>query len=1760
MLAGEPLAVNDLFAVSEDAPLQIAAPGVLLNDTGSGPLSATVALAPQHGELKLAADGSFHYQPDANFFGEDSFTYQASDGKASSTPATVKITVLPVADDKATPTPDVYFAQQDTPLLAAGLGPSLAETGFNDVAGLGAVAGDNAPYAIGAAIAGQGSGEPGWVGPWVQNNGAVAKVSNDALEGDGALLLLPTGLTARQWKVPDPNAPFSFEMRMKFTPSAYISLYLFDGESTLTEFNADAVGGPQLNIDEAGNVGVMDGGDSEASGFHIEPGKWHTFTFQVDPASHSYRFFFDHVEAPGPDPFNFRGGPAKIDSIAFIPQVSGAGILVDGLQIYGGHQTPGVLANEINVDALPLAAQLEAGPLHAAAFKLNADGTFAYTPAAGFIGQDTFTYRMQEGDTLSDPVAVTILVEDVQYAPQAKSDAFSLGEGSTLKVSEPLLGLLANDSDADGDPLVVQLADGPAHGQLKLNADGTFAYTPAVDFAGVDHFTYRAFDGKLASAATTVELTVTKIDRTPVAVNDAYPMTEDGVLEGENLLTNDQVPTPGPVPSVEVSVPGPTNLWLAGLPDGSTASVLDSAPAQSPTLMNGLAVIPGQALRFSATGGVSNGVSESSSPEGRNDFVQHGSGAENGIANVMAPLNSLIAVFLGDESPAGQPTPAGLDFRTTSFNVPNGVNYGEIAPGLRQPFFIGDGLGPDGTPQQVRVPQGATRLFFAAMDSNAAFNNSGDFAVKVSDPTVVSSSAVLVAGPTHGQLELNADGSFRYTPAPDYFGPDSFQYKITSRYGESAPATVSIAVQPQLDPPRAYDDAYLVRQNTPLSTSESPLVLNDDLFTHFPLAGVVDSRWTMRQSTSLERNGNYVPLPQRSDDSFEPNGWSPDPGETFYHDPARYLWVGANTTGQEMTLANNHWPAGTVALHPPGTGLIVVTWTAPEAGLAELEFAFSDANSAGATGQNWYVEKNDSAQTLAQGLLEEGGDTGSLRRTVLVAAGDRINFVVDANGNYTLDTLVLRAQVRLQVDAGSVLSNDWADEAATLTAALATPPAHGQVVLHPDGGFTYTPAAGYLGADEFTYVVTDGVNQSAPATMQLIVAPQLIDGDVDGDRQVDLSDFGLLKKSFGLTPAFRSQGDLNGDHKVDLSDFGVLKNNFGRQGNVEFEVAAALAAASTIPPLPAGDATPPTMTILEVAPDPHGGPVDAIQIVFSEPISGFELSDLVLDLQNDGLGSLLTPTQTLLTPNAVHWTLGGLSSITAAQGRYSLGLRLSGANIVDLAGNPLQNSPAEFWLNNGGDTTNPTVDILDVAPDPRGTPVDEIEIVFSEPVTGFQLSDLNLDRAADGAGNLLTGAQTLSTLDNITWRLGNLSPVTTFGGQYSLTFFGNHGITDLGSNPLIATVAEVWLKTIDDSVPPTVDVVNITPDPRGTPVSQATIVFSEPVTGFDLGDLNLDRSYDGLSNLLTGAQTLTTADNITWTLGNLTGVTTNSGQYVLSVLTTGGIRDAGGNLLAATASDIWTKNDGDVAPPTVADIVDVSPDPRATGVNQISIVFSEPVTGFDVGDLNLDRAYDGLGNLLTGAQTLTTSDNITWTLGNLAELNSAEGLYVLSFKGGSLGVVDAAGNVLAGPLPSEQWRVTADLTPPTGDIVNVAPDPRTTAVDSLTIVFSKAVAGFQKSDLILDRSFDGLGSLIGAAQTLTTTDNITWTLGNLGPITGLDGDYTVYLRSDSGITDLFGNPLSGAVVEQWTKNAGDAIVPVADAFAAVDSALLDWYA
>jgi hypothetical protein len=95
----------------------------------------------------------------------------------------------------------------------------------------------------------------------------------------------------------------------------------------------------------------------------------------------------------------------------------------------------------------------------------------------------------------------------VEHAPAVTVDSYGTAQDTPLSVSAP--GVLANDSDSDGDPLSAVLDSGPSHGTLNLAADGSFSYTPGSGFSGSDSFTYHASDGIQSSASVTVTVGVT---------------------------------------------------------------------------------------------------------------------------------------------------------------------------------------------------------------------------------------------------------------------------------------------------------------------------------------------------------------------------------------------------------------------------------------------------------------------------------------------------------------------------------------------------------------------------------------------------------------------------------------------------------------------------------------------------------------------------------------------------------------------------------------------------------------------------------------------------------------------------------------------------------------------------------------------------------------------------------------------------------------------------------------------------------------------------------------------------------------------------------------------------------------------------------------------------------------------------------------------------------------------------------------------------
>ena len=102
---------------------------------------------------------------------------------------------------------------------------------------------------------------------------------------------------------------------------------------------------------------------------------------------------------------------------------------------------------------------------------LNANGTFNYIPADGFIGNDSFTYAAKDWKETGNIATVQINVHPVNHAPVANDINI------TMNKNENIAGNLTA-TDEDGDLLSYNLKDKPSNGKLNLNSDGSFDYTP----------------------------------------------------------------------------------------------------------------------------------------------------------------------------------------------------------------------------------------------------------------------------------------------------------------------------------------------------------------------------------------------------------------------------------------------------------------------------------------------------------------------------------------------------------------------------------------------------------------------------------------------------------------------------------------------------------------------------------------------------------------------------------------------------------------------------------------------------------------------------------------------------------------------------------------------------------------------------------------------------------------------------------------------------------------------------------------------------------------------------------------------------------------------------------------------------------------------------------------------------------------------------------------------------------------------------------
>ncbi|MCP4608842.1 MAG: tandem-95 repeat protein [Planctomycetes bacterium] len=160
----------------------------------------------------------------------------------------------------------------------------------------------------------------------------------------------------------------------------------------------------------------------------------------------------------------------------------------------------------------------------------NNNGKLIYRPEPHFEGQDTFSFKLNDGKRDSAPATVSINVCP-NLLPVAKSHSVTTPEDTPIQID--LIG-----SDPDSDTLTYMMASVTSHGSLRGKAPN-LTYTPDKNFHGSDSFSFKVNDGIVDSHPATVSITVSSVNDPPVAKDDAVVTAEDTPAVKIDVLVND---------------------------------------------------------------------------------------------------------------------------------------------------------------------------------------------------------------------------------------------------------------------------------------------------------------------------------------------------------------------------------------------------------------------------------------------------------------------------------------------------------------------------------------------------------------------------------------------------------------------------------------------------------------------------------------------------------------------------------------------------------------------------------------------------------------------------------------------------------------------------------------------------------------------------------------------------------------------------------------------------------------------------------------------------------------------------------------------------------------------------------------------------------------------------------------------------------------------------------------------------------------------
>ncbi|MCG9706571.1 tandem-95 repeat protein [Photobacterium damselae] len=502
---------------------------------------------PENGQVTVNADGSWEYVPTPDFNGEDSFTVVVDDGNGGTDTITVTVNVTPVND--APVGEDVTAeTQEDTAVTS-----QLTATDVD---------GDNLTFKPGS------NPENGSV--TINADGSWEYVPNPDFNGeDSFTVVVDDGnggsdtITVSVNVTPVNDAPVgenvTTETQEETAVTGQLTATDVDGdnltfkpgtnpENGSVTINADGsweyVPNPDFNGEDSFTVVVDDGNggsDTITVTVNVTPANDAPVGEDVTAETQEETAVTGQLTAtdvdgdnltfkPGSDPTNGQVTVNPDGSWEYVPNTDFNGEDSFTVVVDDGNSGTDTITVTVNVTPVNDAFKPGTNPENGSVI-VNPDGSWEYVPNTDFNGEDSFTVVVDDGNGGSDTITVTVNVTPVNDAP--------VGENVTTETQEEtaVTGQLTA-TDVDGDNLTFKPGTNPENGQVTVNADGSWEYVPNPDFNGEDSFTVVVDDGNGGTDTITVTVNVTPINDAPIGDDVSAETQEDTAVTGQLTATD----------------------------------------------------------------------------------------------------------------------------------------------------------------------------------------------------------------------------------------------------------------------------------------------------------------------------------------------------------------------------------------------------------------------------------------------------------------------------------------------------------------------------------------------------------------------------------------------------------------------------------------------------------------------------------------------------------------------------------------------------------------------------------------------------------------------------------------------------------------------------------------------------------------------------------------------------------------------------------------------------------------------------------------------------------------------------------------------------------------------------------------------------------------------------------------------------------------------------------------------------------------------